>query len=177
MSIRSCFLKSFNFFDESETLIYEGGGGLIAVSKDFKWVINASDNTLNPTLFDIKGGGKTSISSGGHKKKITSLSSSFYDNVFASGDESGFLRLWNCDTFDSIGGLQVFDSSSIDAITLICLDLGHLMSLKPTKFVPPLDGYKYFLLNPNSGAKRRCFSRLSGRRFCRGVLVVGQVGR
>ncbi|GEM_PF-1725178 len=141
MSIRSCFLKSFNFFDESETLIYEGGGGLIAVSKDFKWVINASDNTLNPTLFDIKGGGKTSISSGGHKKKITSLSSSFYDNVFASGDESGFLRLWNCDTFDSIGGLQVFDSSSIDAITLICLDLGHLMSLKRTKFVPPLDGY------------------------------------
>jgi hypothetical protein len=35
MSIRSCFLKSFNFFDESETLIYEGGGELIAVSKDF----------------------------------------------------------------------------------------------------------------------------------------------
>jgi WD40 repeat protein len=116
MSIRSCFLKSFNFFDESETLIYEGGGELIAVSKDFKWVINATDNTLNPTLFDIKGGGKTSISSGGHKKKITCLSSSFYDNVFASGDESGFLRLWNCDTLDSIGGLEVFDSSSIDAI-------------------------------------------------------------
>lgn len=116
MSIRSCFLNSFNFFDESETLIYEGGGELIAVSKDFKWVINASENTLDPTLFDIKGGGKISISSGIHKKKITCLSSSFFDNVFASGDESGFLHLWNCDTLDSIGGLQVFASSSIDAI-------------------------------------------------------------
>jgi CHAT domain-containing protein len=30
-------------------------------------------------------------------------------------------------------------------LTLICLDLGHLMSLKPTKFVPPLDGYKYLM--------------------------------
>lgn len=88
-------------------MIYEGGGELIAVSNDFKWVINASDNALDPILFDVRGGGKISMSSGGHTKKITCLSSSFYDNVFASGDESGFLRLWDCDTFDSIGGLPV----------------------------------------------------------------------
>ena len=120
ISLRPCFLNSFNFFDKSDPLIYEGGDELIAVSKDFKWLINANDSTFSPlfrpALIDIKSGDKTSMSSGGHTKKITCLSSSFYDNVFASGDESGFLRLWNCDTFDSIGGLPVFDSSSIDAI-------------------------------------------------------------
>ncbi|HEY9873623.1 MAG TPA: WD40 repeat domain-containing protein [Candidatus Obscuribacterales bacterium] len=113
-SILPCFLKAYTFSSNSENMIYEGGGEIIAVSRDGKWVINATSNSLNPELFDIKGGGKKLLS-GGHKQKITYLASSSHNNVFASGDESGFLRLWSCDTFDSIGGLEVFDSP-IDAI-------------------------------------------------------------
>ncbi|MBD2233718.1 WD40 repeat domain-containing protein [Phormidium tenue] len=108
------FLKAYIFSSKREVVIYEGGGDIIAISKDGKWVINASSNHLNPELFDIKGGGKK-ILVGGHKHKITYVASSSYNNVFASGDESGFIRLWSCDSFDSIGGLEVFDDS-IDAI-------------------------------------------------------------
>ncbi|MFM7887385.1 MAG: WD40 repeat domain-containing protein [Pseudanabaena sp.] len=121
-SIRPCFTKVFNLnidldldlANERETLVYEGGGELIAISKDCKWVANATDNALNPDLFDIKGGGKRPLS-GGHNKKITTLSASLYENTFASGDEGGFLRIWNFSTLDSIGGLEIF-KSPIDAI-------------------------------------------------------------
>lgn len=113
-SLHPCFLKMYTFLSNTEAVIYEGGGELIALSRDGKWVINAASSSLNPELFDSKGGGKKSLS-GGHSQKITYLASSPYDNVFASGDESGFIRLWSCDTSDSIGGLEVF-SSSINAI-------------------------------------------------------------
>lgn len=113
-SFLPCFLKAYILSSKSESMIYEGGGDIVALSKDGKWIINAAINCLNPELFDIKGGGKKTLS-GGHNKSITHLASSSYDNVFASGDESGFMRLWSCDAFDSIGGLEVFDSS-IDAI-------------------------------------------------------------
>lgn len=108
------FLKVYTFSSDSEIMIYEGGGEIIAPSKDGKWVINSASSSLNPELFDIEGGGKKSLS-GGHNQKIAYLASSSYNNVFASGDESGFIRLWNCNIFDSIGGLEVFDNS-IDAI-------------------------------------------------------------
>ncbi|WP_204103566.1 MULTISPECIES: hypothetical protein [Spirulina sp. CCY15215] len=115
VSFRSCFTKVFNLEDKSEKTVPEGGGGgeLIAISKDCKWVANATDNALNPELFDIKGGGKISLS-GGHNKKITILAASLYDNTFASGDESGFIRLWDFNTL-SIGGLEIF-KAPIDVI-------------------------------------------------------------
>ena len=114
LSIRPCFLNVFNFADNSQRRVYEGGGELIAISKDCKWVVNATDNALNPDLFDIKGGGKRSLS-GGHSKKISTLAASLHENTFASGDEGGFLRLWNFSTLDSIGGLEIFNAP-IEAI-------------------------------------------------------------
>ncbi|MDX2254778.1 MAG: WD40 repeat domain-containing protein [Pseudanabaenaceae cyanobacterium bins.39] len=119
-SIHPCFTKVFNLnldpdlTNKGEALVYEGGGELIAISKDCKWVANATDNALNPDLFDIKGGGKRPLS-GGHNKKITTLAASLHENTFASGDEGGFLRIWNFSTLDSIGGLEIF-KSPIDAI-------------------------------------------------------------
>lgn len=113
-SIFPYFLKAYNFLSNSEAMIYEGGGEITALSSDGKWVINATINSLNPELLEIKGAEKRSLS-GGHSQKITYLASSPYNNVFASGDESGFIRLWNCDIFNSIGGLDVFDHS-IDAV-------------------------------------------------------------
>ena len=115
-SFRSCFTNVFNLLDKSEKTIPEDGGGgeLIAISKDCKWVANATNNALNPDLFDIKGGGKRTLS-GGHSKKITTLAASLHENTFASGDEGGFLRIWNFSTLDSIGGLKIF-KSPIDVI-------------------------------------------------------------
>ena len=116
ISIRACFLKSFDFASSMESNIYVGGGELIAISNDCQWVANATNNAKKPELFYIKGNGKKSPSfSIGHQRKIVALSASLYDNTFASGDESGFISLWDCNKSDPIGGLPVFDSS-IDAI-------------------------------------------------------------
>jgi hypothetical protein len=48
-SFRAVFLKAFNFSGNSELLFYEGGGELIAISKDCKWVANAK----SPGLFNV----------------------------------------------------------------------------------------------------------------------------
>lgn len=108
------FINIYQFSSKSESTIYQGGGEMLALSKDSKWIICAAHNSLNPELVDINKGTNKTLS-GGHEKKITCLDSSILDNVFASGDSSGFIRLWNCDVLETIGGLPVFQNH-IDAI-------------------------------------------------------------
>jgi WD40 repeat protein len=118
VSFRSGFVNSFDMLnnpDNNETEICEGGGELISVSKDCTWVA-ATDNAQNIDLFDIEGGGKRSPSfSRTHESKIVALSTSLYENTFASGDESGLISLWDCNKH--IDRLKVF-KDPIDAIAI-----------------------------------------------------------
>ena len=96
-------------------LAFSCDGSVIAVFEKSSIPLLSSTSSMPIKLIDTKSGGIRGEELNWHTSDIRCIEASPFDNIFASGDRQGFVRIWNWKTLKRLGSVSSH-SGTVNAI-------------------------------------------------------------